>query len=180
MGRERQILDAAALAFHEKGFHGVGMDELGQRSGLSGPSLYRHFAGKDAILATLLDEALDELTRAAARREGTPGEDLERALRHHVRYAVDNRARVTLYQREARSLPTPLARSFAARRSHYTRLWEELVRDALPHVGPAHVPAVTQAMLGLVFSVAAWPRRALGVEDLESLVLGLTLRGPTA
>jgi AcrR family transcriptional regulator len=179
MGRERQILDAAALAFHEKGFHGVGMDELGQRSGLSGPSLYRHFAGKDAILATLLDEAMDELTGAAAHRSGTPAADLERALRHHVRYALDNRARVTLYQREARSLSAPLARSFAARRSHYTRLWESLVAGGLPRVEARNVPAVTQAMLGLVFSVAAWPRRALGVDDVETLVLGLTLHGPT-
>ncbi|MDX6428827.1 MAG: hypothetical protein QOE54_1193, partial [Streptosporangiaceae bacterium] len=38
MGRDRAILDAAAEAFYEKGFHGVGVDELGARAGLSGPS----------------------------------------------------------------------------------------------------------------------------------------------
>jgi AcrR family transcriptional regulator len=52
--RERQILDAAAALFYEKGFHGVGVDEIGQRVGISGPALYRHFKGKDQILAALL------------------------------------------------------------------------------------------------------------------------------
>ena len=58
MDRDRKILDTAAAVFYEKGFHGVGVDELGTRAGLSGPALYRHFSGKDEILATLFNEAL--------------------------------------------------------------------------------------------------------------------------
>ena len=62
--RNRKILDTAAELFYEKGFHGTSMDELGTRAGMSGPAVYRHFAGKDEILASLFGEAMDELLAA--------------------------------------------------------------------------------------------------------------------
>jgi AcrR family transcriptional regulator len=52
--RREQILREAARLFAERGFHGVGVDEIGAAVGISGPGLYRHFAGKDAMLAELL------------------------------------------------------------------------------------------------------------------------------
>lgn len=174
---DRRILDAAADAFHEKGFHGVGVDELGLRAGLSGPSLYRHFSGKDEILATLLNEAMDELLSATVPVHDDPEQDLDRALRHHIAFALANRRLVTLYQRDARSLAEPWARAFGRRRGQYTRRWEELVARRFPELGPDAVAAVTQACLGTVFSVAAWPDRALAAPDLEGLITGLLSRG---
>ena len=177
MVKERQILDAAAQAFHEKGFHGVGVDELGVRAGLSGPSIYRHFSGKDEILATLLNEAMDELLSAAVPVHDDPEQDLQRALRHHVRFALANRQLVTLHQREVRSLADPWARSFARRRGQYTRRWEALVARRFPDLDDQAVAATTQACLGTVFSVAAWPDRALAVADLEQLLVTLVSHG---
>lgn len=52
--RREQILREAARLFAERGFHGVGVDEIGAAVGISGPGLYRHFPGKDAMLAELL------------------------------------------------------------------------------------------------------------------------------
>ena len=76
MDRERRILDTAAAAFYEKGFHGVGVDELGKRAGLSGPTLYRYFSSKDEILAALFSEAMDELVSATAMVHDDPLADL--------------------------------------------------------------------------------------------------------
>ncbi|MBZ5738384.1 TetR/AcrR family transcriptional regulator [Nocardioides mangrovi] len=158
--RDRRILDAAALAFREKGFHGVGMDEIGARAGLSGPSLYRHFSGKDEILATLLHLAMDELYEATAPTGADPADDLDRALRHHVRFALERRDLVVLHQRELGNLAEPWRPAFTARMGHYTRRWEELVARRLPNLDPDEVAAVTQAALGTVFSVSTWPARA--------------------
>lgn len=175
--RRRLILDVAARAFHEKGFHGVGVDEIGTRAGLSGPALYRHFAGKDEILATLLDEAMDELLGATDPVHDDPWRDLDRALRHHVGFALGNRSLVTLYQREVHSLAEPWARAFSRRTGQYTRRWEGLVGRCYPHAPPDVVPAATQACLGTVFSVTAWPERALRVPDLEDVLLHLLTDG---
>ncbi|MBM7517184.1 TetR/AcrR family transcriptional regulator [Nocardioides nitrophenolicus] len=179
MPRDRRILDAAALAFHEKGFHGVGMDELGTRAGLSGPSLYRYFSGKDEILAKLLDEAMDELLAATRPVDVDPMADLERALRHHVDFALANRPLVTLYQREVRSLVDPWAAAFTRRRRQYTRAWERLVSRARPELDAAVLAATTQGCLGLLFSVATWPDRTLAAPGVAEVIMDLVLRGMT-
>ena len=102
MSRERQILDAAAALFYEKGFHGVGVDQIGERVGISGPALYRHFRGKDEILAALFNEALEELISATAAVYTDPHRDLERLIRHHVDFAINRRHLVSVYEREQR------------------------------------------------------------------------------
>ncbi|WP_333753001.1 MULTISPECIES: helix-turn-helix domain-containing protein, partial [unclassified Streptomyces] len=66
--RREQILKEAARLFAERGFHGVGVDEIGAAVGISGPGLYRHFPGKDAMLAELLVGISDSLLTGAKRR----------------------------------------------------------------------------------------------------------------
>ncbi|MFE7838783.1 TetR/AcrR family transcriptional regulator [Streptomyces sp. NPDC057474] len=66
--RREQILKEAARLFAERGFHGVGVDEIGAAVGISGPGLYRHFAGKDAMLAELLVGISGQLLTGAKRR----------------------------------------------------------------------------------------------------------------
>ena len=157
MDRERRILDEAAALFHEKGFHGVGMDELGARAGLSGPALYRHFSSKNEILAALFNEAMDELVAATVPVETDPADDLRRMIRHHVRYAVSHRALVGIYQREDRSLDEPWSTMFARRRRRYVERWEEAVARRFPAAEPEAVAVTTQSCLGVIFSVAYWP-----------------------
>ncbi len=167
---DRRILDAAAEAFHEKGFHGVGMDELGRRAGLAGPSLYRHFAGKDEILATLLNEAMDELMAAPAPVHADADLDLDRAIRHHIDFAIGHRHLVNLYQREVRSLAGPRRAPFDRRRREYTRRWETLLALRFPELDRVRVAAVTQACLGMIFSLSYWPGRARHGIDVASLL----------
>jgi AcrR family transcriptional regulator len=171
------ILDAAAAVFYEKGFHGVGVDELGKRAGLSGPTLYRHFAGKDEILAALFNEAMDELVSATAMIHDDPRRDLERLIRHHVRYAVEQRQLVNVYQREDRSLVDPWKRLFAHRRRQYVARWEAVVARCVAGASQAEVAAVTQSCLGAIFSIAYWPPKTAKLPTLADLVVGFTIKG---
>jgi AcrR family transcriptional regulator len=175
--RHRRILDAAAEAFHEKGFHGVSVDEIGRRSGLSGPALYRHFAGKDEILATLLDEAMDELMTATEPVHGDPARDLDRALRQHVAFALAHRQLVSLHRHETRSLADPWAADLARRTGRYTRRWEALLARRFPAAASEEVAAATQACLGMLFSVSGWPDRALQTPDVADVLLRLLTGG---
>jgi AcrR family transcriptional regulator len=52
--RREQILAVAAELFAQRGFHGVSIADLGAAVGVSGPALYRHFPGKEALLAEML------------------------------------------------------------------------------------------------------------------------------
>src|SRR6188474_1422190 len=77
--RREQILKEAARLFAERGFHGVGVDEIGAAVGISGPGLYRHFPGKDAMLAELLVGISGQLLTGARRRLAEAGTDRSRA-----------------------------------------------------------------------------------------------------
>ncbi len=177
MERDRAILETAAEAFYEKGFHGVGVDELGRRAGLSGPALYRHFSGKDEILATLLNEALDELISATVPVHDDPRSDLERALRHHIGFAIGHRHLVNIYQREVRSLVEPWKKPFDRRRGAYLDGWEGLFARRFPDLDRGSVAATTQACLGMIFSLSYWPSRRVRDVDIPALLLQLLARG---
>lgn len=52
-----RILDSALALFSEKGYDGVGVDLIAENAGIKGPSLYKHFKGKEDILNALIDKA---------------------------------------------------------------------------------------------------------------------------
>jgi AcrR family transcriptional regulator len=175
--RERQILDAAAALFYEKGFHGVGVDEIGERVGISGPALYRHFKGKDEILAALFNEALEELISATAAVYAEPHRDLERLIRHHVEFAIDHRHLVNVYQREERSLVEPWKGHFQRRERHYAARWEKALSMCFPDAPPEDIAAGAQAAVGLIHSVAHWPRESRKSPDLPDLLYRMVTYG---
>ncbi len=174
------ILDTAAAVFYEKGFHGVGVDELGKRAGLSGPTLYRYFSSKDEILAALFNEAMDELVSATAMVHDDPMADLTRLIRHHVEYAVSQRQLVNVYQREDRSLTGPWKRHFNHRRKQYVSRWEAIVARCVPGAAPDEVAVLTQSILGLIFSIAYWPPQTADVAGLADLIVGFSTQGLSA
>ena len=51
-----RILDSALTLFSEKGYDGVGVDLIAEKAGIKGPSLYKHFKGKEAILDALIEK----------------------------------------------------------------------------------------------------------------------------
>lgn len=51
-----RILEAALTVFSEKGYDGVGVDFIAETAGMKGPSLYKHFKGKEDILNALIDK----------------------------------------------------------------------------------------------------------------------------
>lgn len=52
---KERILYSALDLIAEKGYDGVGVDLIAQNAGLKGPSLYRHYKGKDDIFNSLID-----------------------------------------------------------------------------------------------------------------------------
>lgn len=136
--------------------------------------------GKDEILATLFNEALDELLSATAPVYEDPARDLERLIRHHVAFALENRHLVNVYQREDRSLVDPWERHFDRRRRQYIERWEAIVSRCFPRATPAEIAAGTQACLGVIFSIAYWPAKLAEMPGLAELVADFARKGLTA
>ena len=59
--RRQQILDAAAAAcFVREGFHGASIARIAKAAGMSPGNLYHFFPGKEAMIAALVQQRLDQ------------------------------------------------------------------------------------------------------------------------
>jgi AcrR family transcriptional regulator len=54
--RRASILAVAKVLFADRGYHGVSVDEIAKRLGVSPAVLYRHFDSKDALYEAVLNE----------------------------------------------------------------------------------------------------------------------------
>ena len=128
--RRQQILEVAAPLFARRGFHGVSIDELGAAAGVSGPALYRHFAGKEAILAELLLDVSHRLLDGGRRRVAShpgPEEALAALVDGHVAFALAEPALITLQARDLDAVPEPARRQVRRLQRQYVDLWVDAV-----------------------------------------------------
>ncbi|MEE1928193.1 helix-turn-helix domain-containing protein [Streptomyces sp. TRM 70351] len=183
--RREQILDEAARLFAEHGFHGVGVDEIGAAVGISGPGLYRHFTGKDAMLAELLvgiSERLHEGGRARLSEAVTAGrpaaEALDALIAGHIDFALDDRPLITLHDRELDRLRDADRRRVRRLQREYVELWVGVVREVHPALPEREARAAVHAVFGLLNSTprlsrpAALPDRSATAALLHRLASG--------
>lgn len=174
--RDRQILDAAKRLFYERGFDAVGVDEIGAAAGASGPAIYRHFRGKDEILATLFDAAMDRLLMLTGTPLEDPLEDLRNLARGHAEFALSDRALLSIYAREERSLTAEHRRRLHRRQRQYVERWAAALQSCSPSRPPEQVAAMAYALIGMLLSAAHWPREVATAGGLVELMVELVER----
>ncbi|MEU6080701.1 TetR/AcrR family transcriptional regulator [Streptomyces sp. NPDC047108] len=173
--RRDQILKEAARLFAERGFHGVGVDEIGAAVGISGPGLYRHFAGKDAMLAELLVGISGRLLTGGKRRvaeiDGPPDAVLDSLIEGHIDFALDDRPLITLHDRELDRLRDSDRKLVRQLQRQYVELWVEIVRRVYPGMGERDARAAVHAVFGLLNSTPHLGRGSLpGRPDTAALL----------
>ena len=92
----RQIVEAAARVFEERGYAGATTNRIAERAGVSIGSLYQYFPNKESILAVLLQQHTEEVANAveAIRRHvAEEPHDLVGALHHFVETMVELHSR---------------------------------------------------------------------------------------
>ena len=99
--RRELILAAAADLFARHGYAKVGMSDLANAVGIGPSALYRHFAGKQDVLATVLAGGLDSARELVG---GLDPADRSAAVARLAAHALDQRHLGLMWQREARDL----------------------------------------------------------------------------
>ncbi|MFC8452190.1 TetR/AcrR family transcriptional regulator [Kitasatospora sp. NPDC057223] len=169
--RRDQIRKEAARLFAARGFLGVGVDEIGKAVGISGPGLYRHFAGKDAMLADLLIGISERLLEEGRRRAGAATDDagaagardtLDALIRGHVDFALDDRDLITLHDRELLHLKEEDRRRVRRLQRGYVELWVEVVRESFPPLAAPEEEPVARAAVHAVFGLLNSTPHSLG------------------
>ncbi|TCP51915.1 TetR family transcriptional regulator [Tamaricihabitans halophyticus] len=153
--RREQILTAAAELFAQRGFHGVGIDDIGAAVGISGPALYRHFRSKDAMLGEMLtgiSERLLDGGRGRASAANSPEELLGELVRFQVDFALDNPALITVQERSLDNLADADRKQVRSMQRQYVEVWVGAIRDAVSGVSESTARSAAHAVFGLINS----------------------------
>lgn len=143
--RRERLLDAAAGLFAARGYHGVGVDDIGAAAGISGPGVYRHFAGKQALLEHLCDRAMTRML------DGAQGlTSLESLVDLHVDFAVSERALLGVWVREQRALSDAVRRSLRARSRAYEHVWRDVLQSQRSDLTADEAQVVVGSTLALL------------------------------
>lgn len=176
MKRDRKILEAAQRLFHERGFDAVGIDEVGEAAGITGPAIYRHFSGKDEILGTLFDEAVDALLVAVGDEEfDDPTEELAFLARAHAQFVLEHQVLASILIRDDRSLSEPFRRRHHRRERPYIERWISCLGRCYPDRGADELTSATFATLQMLNSPGTWPKSARRADNLAELLAGMAL-----
>jgi AcrR family transcriptional regulator len=174
--RSEQILRTAMHLFHERGFDGVGVDLIGEKAGVSGPAIYRYFSGKDEILMTLLDEAIDRVLMSTGGQFGDPREELEHLVRGHVQRALEERELMSVWTRERHSIPKAYRSRLRARIKRYIDHWVDCLHACYPNQSREVLNAAVHATHGLIDSTSMWPEKSLRTAGLADVLTGMALQ----
>lgn len=125
--RREEILEIAVGLFASRGYHGVSMDDIGTAAGVTGPALYHHFAGKEAMLAAALFPVSEQLLAGGRdeiqRYQDQPELTLAALVEFHVEFALANPAVIALHLHELDRLPEEPRRQIRRLQRLYVEEW---------------------------------------------------------
>ncbi|OYN76201.1 hypothetical protein CG716_22905 [Mycolicibacterium sphagni] len=163
--------------FYERGFDGVGVDLIGERAGMSGPAIYRYFSGKDEILITLVDEAIDRVMMSTGGEFGNPRDELEHLIRGHVQRALEERELMSVWTKERNSIPKKYRSRLRYRINRYIDRWVDTLDACYPGNPRDLLVSAVHATHGLIDSTAFWPTQSLKLSALDNLLTGMAMSG---
>lgn len=157
--RRDQLVSIAAELFRRRGYHNVGVNDIAAAAGITGPALYRHFPGKQAILGHVVLAGLDQFTAAVgAAVDVSAGEPPEVRLTvlagAAARLVVERRELGAMWRREGRNLPRTDRAELAARARAATRSAVRLLQRVRPELPDADADLLCWAAMSVFGSVS--------------------------
>ncbi|GAA2680634.1 putative transcriptional regulator, TetR family protein [Actinoplanes palleronii] len=132
------------------------MDDIGSAAGVTGPALYHHFAGKEAMLVAALIPVSDSLLEGGRERVARHPAEAEAALADlidfHVEFALANPAVIALHLHELDRLPEEPRRQIRRLQRLYVEEWVGVLTLLRPELEAAEARVLAHAAFGLMNS----------------------------
>ncbi|MDV8149420.1 TetR/AcrR family transcriptional regulator [Arthrobacter sp. B10-11] len=183
--RRQALLSSAATLFAVDGFNRVSLEDLGAAAGVSGPAVYRHFAGKQAVLGALLLSVSQELLEGGRRvvaDAADPAAALARLVQFHVDFALSNPDVIRVQDRDFSNLSDDDQAEVRTLQRNYVELWVEVLQALHAGTDTAELRMRAHAAFGLInstpHSVRSHGRRVAAKSArplLESMALAALL-----
>lgn len=172
----REVLLAGAIRmFAERGYPAVTLAEVGEATGITGPSVYHHFPSKLDLLVRALARASESVwlsLHQALRAADGAADALDRVMAGYVSFAVRNPDLITVLLAEGMHLPADDATRFRATQREYTLEWIALLHRARPELEPAEAATLVHAALAVINALVR-ARRFSAARGLEENLLAL-------
>jgi AcrR family transcriptional regulator len=132
------------------------MDDIGSAAGVTGPALYHHFAGKEAMLVAALVPVSDGLLHGGRSRvavhPGQPRAALESLVDFHVEFALANPAVIALHLHELDRMPAEPRRQIRKLQRLYVEEWVGVLTAVRPELVAGEARVLAHAAFGLMNS----------------------------
>lgn len=172
--RHREVLEAAAALFAERGYAGTSVRDIGERVGLLGGSLYHYIKSKEALFVKIHNTALEvsgARIRAAVEAQSDPWARLEAACVTMLGIQLDPRSITMPLMRDLQSVPPEARAELIVNRDAFEKIFVDLIAD-LP-LDPAIDRNLYRLLLfTLLNNVSQWYREGrLTPEDIARQIV---------
>lgn len=174
--RRDEILSVALRLFRERGFAGVGIDEIGAAAGLAGPTVYHYFPSKRDIVLDAYEQSREQVAagvRWALQGAGSAADALERLVLSYTAVAAEGVALIVVTSQDGGAALPESERDRLVRRARGIReAWEAVLAELRPDLSSADVRLLVRVTFPLInVAVEASEGRADCVEQAAALAL---------
>jgi TetR/AcrR family transcriptional regulator, cholesterol catabolism regulator len=160
--RNREVVDAAAKVFHERGYVHASVQDVADELGILKGSVYYYIRTKEDLLFWLLEEVHDEVEQILEEVLAIDGlEPLDRLalyIRRQVEHNASNLMKISIYYHDAEHLGEERRKDIAARRKVHERFVEEMISAAQAR-GEVSAQADARLLANFIFANIIWPYR---------------------
>lgn len=171
--RRGAIVAAASGLFARRGFAAVGIDDIGAAVGISGPAIYRHFAGKDGVFEAVVRSTLERLDSDIGSADAVtspPGE----AVAHVVDAALASADGLAALLREPERLALPLGERDSADAPAFVQRLFDAVTQRHPALDTVSTAIRVRALFAPLTSVVLRPAAVSPRRQRELFLAGAT------
>lgn len=187
ISRREQLIISAAIAFRNKGFGGVSIDDIGGQLGIVGPALYRYFDNKAEILVAVVGRFHEWLVLEMTRALRTPCPDeavIAHLVRGYIRIALEATDLLAVALTERLYLPASVRERFDRIQADYIAEWQRWMSIAHPELSDARATTLVYATKTIIDDCVRIPhfrQYAVFSEELQCAALAtLNLPGDIA
>lgn len=179
--RTAEIVQAAAHLWADRGYHGVGVEELSQTVGLQRGALYHYIGSKEELLHEVVRQAICRLLdRTSDDEELLPAERLRALSRTLMREISEHQAEWTVFFREISWLTGARRDEIFAMREEYEQLWVRVLESgvACGDLRPVD-PVLVKGILGMHNYSYLWlrPDGPLSPTEIADIFTNTVLHG---
>jgi AcrR family transcriptional regulator len=183
--RQREVLEAAARVFHEKGYESTSIQDIADAVGILKGSVYYYIRSKEDLLYEILqgvhEDALANIREVEA-VEGDALQKIRRFVTNSVTFNGENLMKMGVFFHDFRSLGDGRRNVIVEERDYYDQLLRNLIRQGQKEkiICPDIEPKIAAlSVLGMLNWVYQWyqPNGGSGIAEIADQFADLVLAG---